>query len=50
LQSSATLDQGYCGEEHYLTLKAATKTLERHRSLQNIIAILGEGELSEAKK
>lgn len=50
LQSSATLDQGVLGEEHYLTLKAATKTLERHRSLQNIIAILGEGELSEAEK
>ena len=38
------------GAEHLKTLKEATQVLERHRSLQNIIAILGEGELSEAEK
>ena len=50
LQSSSTLDVSVLGEEHYNTLKAALKVLERHKSLQNIIAILGEGELSEAEK
>jgi F-type H+-transporting ATPase subunit beta len=38
------------GEVHHETLKQALKVLERYRSLQNIIAILGEGELSEAEK
>jgi F-type H+/Na+-transporting ATPase subunit beta len=50
LQSSSTLDEGLLGTEHYTTLKAALKVLERYKSLQNIIAILGEGELSEAEK
>ncbi|MGI5828378.1 MAG: F0F1 ATP synthase subunit beta [Patescibacteria group bacterium] len=50
LQSSSTLDEELLGAEHYAALKAATKVLERYRSLQNIIAILGEGELSEAEK
>lgn len=50
LASSSTLDEAILGSDHYNTLKSATKVLERHRSLQNIIAILGEGELSEAEK
>ncbi|NMB57003.1 F0F1 ATP synthase subunit beta [Candidatus Beckwithbacteria bacterium] len=50
LSSSSTLDSSVLGEKHYLALKQATKVLERYRSLQNIIAILGEGELSEAEK
>jgi F-type H+-transporting ATPase subunit beta len=50
LQSSSTLDQDILGAEHYRTLKEAMKVLERYRSLQNIIAILGEGELSESEK
>ncbi len=50
LSSSSTLDEAILGSDHYKTLKAALKVLERYRSLQNIIAILGEGELSEAEK
>lgn len=50
LQSSSVLDEQILGSEHLKTLKEATQVLERYRSLQNIIAILGEGELSEAEK
>lgn len=50
LQSSSTMDEQVMGSDHLKTLKAALKVLERYRSLQNIIAILGEGELSEAEK
>lgn len=50
LSSSSSLDKEVLGEVHYETLKEALKILERYRSLQNIIAILGEGELSEAEK
>ena len=50
LQSSSILDEQILGADHLKTLKEATQVLERHRSLQNIIAILGEGELSEAEK
>ncbi len=50
LQSSSIMDENVLGKDHLKTLKAATKVLERYRSLQNIIAILGEGELSEAEK
>lgn len=50
LASSSSLDKEVLGEEHYKTLKKALQVLERYRSLQNIIAILGEGELSEAEK
>lgn len=50
LSSSSSLDKNILGEKHYKTLKEANRTLERYRSLQNIIAILGEGELSEAEK
>ena len=50
LDSSSTIDAAVLGEKHYNTRKAAMKLLERYRSLQNIIAILGEDELSEAEK
>lgn len=50
LASSSTLDKDVLGEEHYQTLRDTLKILERYRSLQNIIAILGEGELSEQEK
>ena len=50
LASSSSLDKEVLGEEHYNTLKDTLRVLERYRSLQNIIAILGEGELSEQEK
>jgi F-type H+/Na+-transporting ATPase subunit beta len=50
LSSSSSLDKDILGEKHYKTLKETNRILERYRSLQNIIAILGEGELSEAEK
>lgn len=50
LASSSSLDKDTLGLEHYDTHHAALKILERYRSLQNIIAILGEGELSEQEK
>ncbi len=50
LESSSTIDAEVLGEKHYKTRRNAMKLLERYRSLQNIIAILGEDELSEAEK
>ena len=50
LASSSTLDASILGEKHHKTLKNALKLLERYHSLQNIIAILGENELSEVEK
>jgi F-type H+-transporting ATPase subunit beta len=50
LASSSSLDKDILGEAHYKALKETNKILERYRSLQNIIAILGEGELSEREK
>lgn len=50
LASSSSLDKEILGAKHYKTLREANRVLERYRSLQNIIAILGEGELSEAEK
>ncbi len=50
LASSSSVGEDVLGEEHYKTLKETLKILERYRSLQNIIAILGEGELSEQEK
>ncbi len=50
LQSSSTVDSSILGEKHYKARKDALKLLERYRSLQNIIAILGEDELSETEK
>lgn len=50
LDSSSTIDAEVLGERHYKTRREALKLLERYRSLQNIIAILGEDELSEKEK
>lgn len=50
LQSSSVMDVNVLGKDHLQTLKSASQVLERYRSLQNIIAILGEGELSESEK
>lgn len=50
LASSSSLDKDILGETHYKALKETNRILERYRSLQNIIAILGEGELSEQEK
>ena len=50
LSSSSAADPEVLGSDHVKALKSALKVLERYRSLQNIIAILGEGELSEAEK
>ena len=50
LASSSSVDRETLGEDHYKTLKETLQVLERYRSLQNIIAILGEGELSEREK
>lgn len=50
LQSSSSIDSEALGENHYNTRKEAMRILERYKSLQNIIAILGEGELSESEK
>ena len=50
LSSSSTVDKSVIGEKHYNVLLECLKILERYRSLQNIIAILGESELSESEK
>lgn len=50
LASSSSLDKNVLGNDHYQTLRDTLQILERYRSLQNIIAILGEGELSEQEK
>ena len=50
LASSATADREIVGEKHFTVLQECLKILERYRSLQNIIAILGVDELSEHEK
>ncbi len=50
LACATTADKEVIGQKHYEVLQATLKTLERYRSLQNIIAILGVDELSEAEK
>jgi F-type H+-transporting ATPase subunit beta len=50
LASGSSVEKSMIGEKHYNVLQEAMKVLERHRSLQNIIAILGESELSEREK
>jgi F-type H+-transporting ATPase subunit beta len=45
--TSILLDPGYIGRDHYQTVQAARKTLERYDELKSIIAILGIDELSE---
>jgi len=51
LQStSRILDPGILGEEHYAVARDVQTILQRYKSLQDIIAILGVDELSEEDK
>jgi len=45
--SSTLLDPLVVGEEHYRVARGVQMTLQRYRELQDIIAILGQDELSE---
>ncbi len=48
--TSRILDPMVVGEEHYRTARAVQETLQTYKSLQDIIAILGMDELSEADR
>lgn len=48
--SSRMLDPMIVGDEHYQVARAVQETLQRYKSLQDIIAILGMDELSEEDK
>ncbi|MGE0711221.1 MAG: F0F1 ATP synthase subunit beta [Planctomycetota bacterium] len=48
--TSRILDPNVVGEEHYQTAKRVQQILQRNKDLQDIIAILGEDELSEQDK
>ncbi|MBI5866028.1 MAG: F0F1 ATP synthase subunit beta, partial [Planctomycetes bacterium] len=48
--SSRVLDPGVVGEEHYQCARRVQSILQRYKSLQDIIAILGVDELSEEDK
>jgi F-type H+-transporting ATPase subunit beta len=48
--SSRILDPQYVGDRHYNCARRVQTTLQRYRELQDIIAILGIDELSEADK
>jgi F-type H+-transporting ATPase subunit beta len=48
--SSRILDPAYVGERHYAIARRVQGTLQRYRELQDIIAILGIDELSDADK
>ncbi|MCD1633086.1 F0F1 ATP synthase subunit beta [Martelella mediterranea] len=48
--TSRMLDPIIVGEEHYEVARAVQSTLQRYKSLQDIIAILGMDELSEEDK
>jgi F-type H+-transporting ATPase subunit beta len=48
--TSRILDPRVVGEEHYHVAREVQKTLQTYKSLQDIIAILGMDELSEADK
>ena len=48
--SSRILDPAYVGQRHYTVARRVQGTLQRDRELQDIIAILGIDELSEADK
>jgi F-type H+/Na+-transporting ATPase subunit beta len=48
--TSRILDPLVVGEEHYKVARAVQETLQRYKSLQDIIAILGMDELSEDDK
>ena len=48
--ASRILDPQYVGDRHYAIARRVQMTLQRYRELQDIIAILGVDELSEADK
>ena len=48
--TSRILDPRVVGEEHYSVARGVQKILQRYKDLQDIIAILGMGELSEDDK
>lgn len=48
--TSRILDPAVVGEDHYRIARSVQKVLQRYRDLQDIIAILGMDELSEADK
>jgi F-type H+/Na+-transporting ATPase subunit beta len=48
--TSRLLDPAVIGEEHYLVARSVQGILQRYKSLQDIIAILGMDELSEDDK
>jgi F-type H+-transporting ATPase subunit beta len=48
--TSRILDPRILGEDHYQTARSVQLTLQRYKDLQDIIAILGMEELSEADK
>ena len=48
--TSRMLNAAVLGEEHYETARKVQQTLQRYKSLQDIIAILGMDELSEEDK
>jgi F-type H+-transporting ATPase subunit beta len=48
--ASRVLDPQYVGDRHYAVARRVQRTLQRYRELQDIIAILGVDELSEADK
>jgi len=48
--TSRILDPRVVGEEHYQTAREVQQILQRYKSLQDIIAILGMDELSEEDK
>jgi F-type H+-transporting ATPase subunit beta len=48
--SSAILEPGIVGDEHYNTAREVQRVLQRYKELQDIIAILGIDELSEEDK
>ncbi|MBL8570500.1 MAG: F0F1 ATP synthase subunit beta [Phreatobacter sp.] len=48
--TSRMLDPRVIGEEHYAVARKVQQTLQRYKSLQDIIAILGMDELSEEDK
>ncbi|MEJ2378071.1 MAG: F0F1 ATP synthase subunit beta, partial [Pseudolabrys sp.] len=48
--TSRMLDPRIIGEEHYEVARSVQETLQRYKSLQDIIAILGMDELSEEDK
>jgi len=48
--TSRILDPNIVGDEHYATARGVQKILQDHKSLQDIIAILGMDDLSEEDK